>query len=207
MTDSDSADTTETRARCATCGRIVAAEDCVAFAGKSICAACKPEYFQKLREGMPEKGPPAVTFLRRMLSLYLYALSCGVLQIVLIYLAGNTLSRYEWAPLIAGLCASGGCVLLLHQILRWRLKLPAREFPGQMLLPCVLLMALLFLLAGMSCGAFYLITLTDDGFRPVSLIFSIPFFLAVIPFEILVWSFALLLAMLAWGKFRTARGR
>lgn len=44
---------------CRECGRLFAPEDLITFEGAKICAACKPGFFQKLREGVAIAGPLA----------------------------------------------------------------------------------------------------------------------------------------------------
>ena len=41
---------------CAFCGKLHELEDVIQYSGKWICAGCKPEFVQRLREGMPLPG-------------------------------------------------------------------------------------------------------------------------------------------------------
>jgi uncharacterized RDD family membrane protein YckC len=43
----------EANVQCSECGNVFPASDVIAFEGASICANCKPLFFQKLREGAP----------------------------------------------------------------------------------------------------------------------------------------------------------
>jgi uncharacterized RDD family membrane protein YckC len=42
---------------CRECGRLVSAEDTLQIGGAAICAACKPTYLQKMREGLTTAAP------------------------------------------------------------------------------------------------------------------------------------------------------
>jgi uncharacterized RDD family membrane protein YckC len=49
---------------CSECGKPVALEDALRIDNATICAACKPTYLQKMREGLPTSTPAAVPALR-----------------------------------------------------------------------------------------------------------------------------------------------
>jgi uncharacterized RDD family membrane protein YckC len=45
-----------TQVACAMCNRIVPPEDAIEYQGTYVCAECKPEFVQRLKEGMPLPG-------------------------------------------------------------------------------------------------------------------------------------------------------
>jgi hypothetical protein len=202
--------------RCAVCAKIVAEEESVAFEGSHICASCKPGYFQKLREGaLPRPSADPVSFQRRMLGLLAHASWCGMLQVAGFYGIANLMDQpgYRngqisgWIPGCLNLVVAFAAALLLLKVMSLRLRCTMRELPGRLLLPNVLLMALVFLLGGISC-AVTIVSSSQSGMGPgpLVLIMLIPFLYAVLLFEILILSFVLLLVLLAWGKFRPVQG-
>lgn len=46
----------DTGARCSVCGRLFAEDDLIRFQESFICAACKPEFFQRVKEGASLPG-------------------------------------------------------------------------------------------------------------------------------------------------------
>ena len=84
--------------RCVHCGQYVPADQTIAFEGQSICAACKPIYFQRLREGNALPGNLVyASILRRFGALVLDSLIFNALFLVLFLGLG-----------FAGVAGSGG---------------------------------------------------------------------------------------------------
>ncbi len=78
---------------CANCGKAVTDEDSIVFEGARICATCKSEYFQKIREGTIRQEIIRTPFFRPFWSRFLVVITTAVIFGYLSEAGSGMLSR------------------------------------------------------------------------------------------------------------------
>lgn len=196
---------------CSNCGNAVTEAESVEFEDARICAACKPLYIQKLREGVATvifEGSHSM--LRRMLTFLLHAAWCSAIQeaIFLGIMFKHDVQLDSMPALWLALIVSAVGVLLLLMIIRWRLRITLLDIPRRMFAPVLFLLGMtviagIIIIIVITVQIFETPHLTDvDLFRYYVLIIV---FFAFSLTDIMIWFIFVLAVLWLLGKIRITR--
>jgi hypothetical protein len=130
---------------CSICKNTLFEEESIGFEGARICAACKPGYFQKLREGVMPTQAFRSTFFARLIALCLHGSWCSALAAVITWSAlqiNPKMPDRVSLPLMVILSAVAAVATLYF--CRGRLRTRIWRLPGDLILPAVALFIALF---------------------------------------------------------------